>query len=112
QDAQRATQSRSRPMPSSPTSSSSAPLTETHAWKALAAHYEKIRGLHLRALFADVPQRGERMALAAEGLYFDYSKHRITDETLRLLIALANELGLRDRIDAMFRGDKINVTEK
>jgi len=99
-------------MPSSPTSSSSAPLTETPAWKALAAHYEKIRGLHLRALFADDPQRGERMALAAEGLYFDYSKHRITDETLRLLIALANELGLRDRIDAMFRGDKINVTEK
>jgi len=99
-------------MPSSPTSSPAAPLTETPAWKALAAHYEKIRGLHLRALFADDPQRGERMALAAEGLYFDYSKHRITDETLRLLITLANELGLRDRIDAMFRGDKINVTEK
>jgi glucose-6-phosphate isomerase len=99
-------------MPSSPTSSSSAPLTETPAWKALAAHYEKIRGLHLRTLFADDPQRGERMALIAEGLYLDYSKHRITDETLRLLIALTNELGLRDRIDAMFRGDKINVTEK
>src|SRR5260221_14689471 len=99
-------------MPSSPTSSSDAPLTETPAWKALAAHYEKIRGMHLRTLFADDAQRGERMALAAEGFYFDYSKHRITDETLRLLIGLANESGLRDRIDAMFRGDKINVTEK
>ena len=68
-------------------------LTERPAWKALAAHYEKIRSVHLRTLFADDPQRGERMALTAEGLYFDYSKHRITDETLRLLIALANESG-------------------
>ncbi|MEA2650180.1 MAG: glucose-6-phosphate isomerase [Candidatus Binataceae bacterium] len=98
-------------MPSSPTSSAGTPLTEMPAWKALATHYEKIRGVHLRTLFAGDPQRGERMALEAEGLYFDYSKHRATDETLRLLIALANESGLRDRIDAMFRGDKINVTE-
>jgi glucose-6-phosphate isomerase len=99
-------------MPSSPTSSSRVPLTEMPAWKALATHYEAIRGVHLRTLFADDPQRAERMALAAEGLYFDYSKHRATGETLRLLIALANESGLRDRIDAMFRGEKINVTEK
>jgi glucose-6-phosphate isomerase len=99
-------------MPSSPTSSSRVPLTEMPAWKALATHYEAIRGVHLRTLFADDPQRAERMALAAEGLYFDYSKHRATSETLRLLIALANESGLRDRIDAMFRGEKINVTEK
>src|ERR1700692_2058415 len=99
-------------MPSSPTSSSAAPLVETPAWKALAAHYEKIRSIHLRTLFADDPQRGERMALAAEGLYFDYSKHRATGETLRLLIAIANKTGLRDRTEAMFRGEKINVTEK
>ena len=99
-------------MPSSPTSSSRAPLTEMRAWKALATHYEAIRGVHLRTLFADDPQRAERMALAAEGLYFDYSKHRATGETLQLLIALANESGLRDRIEAMFRGEKINVTEK
>ena len=93
-------------------SSSRVPLTEMPAWKALATHYEAIRGVHLRTLFADDPQRAERMALAAEGLYFDYSKHRATGETLRLLIALANESGLRDRIEAMFRGEKINVTEK
>ena len=99
-------------MPSSPTSSSDAPLTEMPAWKALTNHYEKICGLHLRTLFADDPQRGERMAFAAEGLYFDYSKHRVTAETLRLLVAIANESDLRGRIDAMFRGDKINLTEK
>ena len=93
-------------------SSSRVPLTEMPAWKALATHYEAIRGVHLRTLFADDPQRAERMALAAEGLYFDYSKHRATGETLQLLIALANESGLRDRIEAMFRGEKINVTEK
>ncbi len=93
-----------------PTSSVS--LTESPAWKALQVHYEAIRGLHLRKLFADDPQRGERMALEAEGFYFDYSKHRVTVETIGLLIALAREAGLRERIDAMFRGDKINVTEK
>ena len=92
--------------------SSKVPLTELPAWKALEAHYEKIRGVHLRTLFGDDPQRGERMAVAADGIYFDYSKHRVTDETLRLLIALADESNLRDRIDAMFRGDQINVTEK
>jgi glucose-6-phosphate isomerase len=89
-----------------------AQLTTRAAWKALEAHYTKVRELHLRKLFADDPARGERMALEAVGIYFDYSKHRITDETLALLLQLAQECGLRSRIDAMFRGDKINVTEK
>jgi len=88
------------------------PLTTRAAWKALEAHYSKIRDLHLRTLFADDPTRGERMALEAVGIYFDYSKNRITDETLALLVQLAEESGLRDRIDAMFGGEKINVTEK
>jgi glucose-6-phosphate isomerase len=81
------------------------------AWKNLATHYRNIRELHLRQLFADDPKRGERMVAEAVGLYFDYSKNRVTDETLRLLIQLAKESGLRERIDAMFRGDKINITE-
>ena len=89
-----------------------APLTTAAAWKALDAHYPKVRELHLRQLFADDPKRGERMTAEAIGIYFDYSKHRITDETLRLLLQLTEESGLRARIDAMFRGDKINVTEK
>jgi glucose-6-phosphate isomerase len=89
-----------------------APLTACAAWKALDAHYAKIRELHLRKLFKDDATRGERMAVEAVGIYFDYSKHRITDETLRLLLQLAEESGLRSRIDAMFRGDRINVTEK
>jgi glucose-6-phosphate isomerase len=92
--------------------SSNVSLTERPAWKALQAHYEAIRNVHLRTLFADDSQRGERLALEAEGLYFDYSKHRVTAETIAMLIALANESGLRERIDAMFHGDKINVTEK
>ncbi|HVZ17963.1 MAG TPA: hypothetical protein VG897_12645, partial [Terriglobales bacterium] len=87
------------------------PLTERQAWKALQSHYEKIRNTHLHQLFADDPKRGERLSLAAEGLYLDYSKNRITDETIRLLLDLANESGLRERIDAMFRGDRINITE-
>src|ERR1700733_6778240 len=87
-------------------------LTTRASWKTLEAHYTKIRELHLRKLFADDPARGERMAVEAAGIYFDYSKHRITDETLTLLLQLAKECGLRARIDAMFRGDKINVTEK
>src|SRR5580658_4092290 len=87
-------------------------LTERPAWKALQAHYEEIRGTHLRTLFAEDPKRGERLTAEAVGLYFDYSKHRVTDETIRLLLALATEVGLRSRIDAMFHGDKINVTEK
>jgi glucose-6-phosphate isomerase len=87
-------------------------LTKRAAWQALKAHYTKIRNMHLRQLFADDPKRGERMTVEAVGIYFDYSKHRITGETLRLLLQLTDESGLRDRIDAMFRGDKINVTEK
>src|SRR5215468_8455871 len=87
------------------------PLTERKAWKALEAHHKNIRDLHLRKLFADDPKRGERMTAEAVGLYLDYSKNRITDETLKLLLQLADESGLRTRIDAMFRGEKINVTE-
>jgi glucose-6-phosphate isomerase len=87
-------------------------LTQSAAWKALASHAEKNRGLHLKQLFAEDPKRGERLTLEAAGIYFDYSKNRVTDETLKLLLALAEESGLRARIDAMFRGDKINVTEK
>jgi len=81
------------------------------AWKALETHYQQIRDVHLRTLFVQDPGRGERMALDVAGIYLDYSKHRITDETLRLLVRLAGEAGLRARIDAMFRGEKINVTE-
>ena len=88
-----------------------APLTERKAWKALGAHHQNIRELHLRKLFADDPNRGERMTAEAVGLYLDYSKNRITDETLKLLLQLAEESGLRERIDAMFRGEKINITE-
>lgn len=89
-----------------------APLTERQAWKDLAAHYQDIRALHLRDLFANDPKRGERMTAQGAGLYLDYSKNRITDETLKLLLRLTEESGLRRRMDAMFRGEKINVTEK
>jgi glucose-6-phosphate isomerase len=82
------------------------------AWASLKKHYQKMRRVHLRQLFDKDRERGERMAVEAAGIYFDYSKNRITDETLGLLLQLANESGLRDRIDAMFRGDKINVSEK
>lgn len=87
------------------------PLTQRPAWKALEEHYQKVRDLHLRTLFAQDPSRGEHFACEAVGIYLDYSKNRITDETLRLLLQLAESSGLRERIDAMFRGDKINVTE-
>jgi glucose-6-phosphate isomerase len=87
------------------------PLTQRPTWKALEEHYQKIRDLHLRSLFAEDPSRGERFALEAASIYLDYSKNRITDETLRLLLELARDSGLRERIDAMFRGEKINVTE-
>jgi glucose-6-phosphate isomerase len=90
---------------------SSTTLTQRPAWRALETHHRKVRDVHLRQLFAADPQRGERFAVDEVGLYFDYSKHRITDETLRLLITLAEECRLRDRIEAMFRGDRINVTE-
>jgi len=86
-------------------------LRERRAWRALQTHHATLRDVHLRTLFAEDPRRGERFALEAVGLYLDYSKHRITDETLRLLVALAEESGLRGRIDAMFRGDRINTTE-
>ena len=76
------------------------PLTKRKAWKALQTHYENVRGLHLRKLFADDPKRGERMTAEAAGLLLDYSKNRITDETVKLLIELAEESGLRSRIDA------------
>ncbi len=89
----------------------SAPLTERKAWKALEAHYENVREQHLRTLFAEDPRRGERFTAEATGLYLDYSKNRITDETLKLLVQLAEESGLRERIDAMFGGEKINITE-
>jgi glucose-6-phosphate isomerase len=87
------------------------PLTERQAWNALAAHHQNVRELHLRKLFANDPTRGERMTAEAVGLFLDYSKNRITDETLKLLLQLAHESGLRERIDAMFRGEKINITE-
>lgn len=87
------------------------PLTSRPAWNALAAHQQKLRELHLRQLFQDDPQRGERMTIDEVGLFLDYSKNRVTDETLRLLVQLAEESGLRARIDAMFGGEKINVTE-
>src|SRR5262249_26500212 len=87
------------------------PLTERPAWKALEAHHREVRGLHLRDLFTADAGRAARFTREAVGLYADFSKHRITDETLRLLLALADDGGLRARIDAMFRGEKINLTE-
>src|ERR1700723_185790 len=86
-------------------------ITEGSAWKALAAHHEQVRNLHLRQLFADDPTRGEHLAVEAVGLYLDYSKNRVTTETLKLLFDLAKESGLGERREAMFRGDKINITE-
>src|SRR6201988_1836592 len=86
-------------------------LRSLPAWKALGRHYSAARELQLRQLFADDPKRGERLALEAVGLYLDYSKNRITDETLTLLLQLAEESRLRARIDAMFSGEKINITE-
>jgi glucose-6-phosphate isomerase len=87
------------------------PLTRRPAWKALATHHKKARAWHLRDLFAEDPKRGERMTAEGVGFYLDYSKQRVTDETMGLLLRLAEESGLRARIDAMFRGEKINVTE-
>ena len=87
-------------------------LTQLPAWKALEAHYQEIRDIHLRELFADDPERGKRLSVEAAGIYLDYSKNRITHETVRLLAQLAEECGLRNRIDAMFRGERINSTEQ
>jgi glucose-6-phosphate isomerase len=99
-------------MASSNTSKSLKPLTKRAAWKALQAHYKTVGNLHLRELFEKDPKRGERMTAEADGLFLDYSKNRITDETLKLLLDLAEESGLKSRIDAMFQGEKINTTEK
>ncbi len=87
------------------------PLTQRPAWKGLVAHHKKIQNLHLRKLFADDSKRGERMTASAVGLFLDYSKNRITDQTLKLLVQLANQSDLSGRIAAMFGGEKINVTE-
>ena len=87
------------------------PLTQLKAWQALAEHHQAVQKLHLRELFAADPKRGERLTAEATGLFLDYSKNRVTDDTLKLLVQLAGETGLRERIDAMFRGDKINLTE-
>jgi glucose-6-phosphate isomerase len=88
------------------------PRARQTSWSALASHYKTVSKLHLRQLFGDDPKRGERLAVEAVGLYLDYSKNRVTDETMRLLLQLAEESGLRARIDAMFHGEKINITEK
>ena len=87
------------------------PLADRPTWQALRRHYDEMRNVHLRTLFADDPKRGERYTAEAAGLYLDYAKHRVTDETIRLLLALAEESGLRPRIEAMFCGERINVTE-
>ena len=94
------------------TGTSRTPLTQLSSWKALEEHYQKIKDVHLRNLFAEDPQRGERFSAEAAGIYLDYSKNRITAETLGLLLKLADEVGLRERINAMFSGEKINVTEQ
>ncbi len=88
-----------------------APLNGRPAWKALGAHYEQIKDKQLKQLFAEDPARGDRFTVETGGLFLDYSKNRVTDETLKLLIQLAEESGLRAHIDAMFRGEKINITE-
>src|SRR5512133_4365753 len=87
------------------------PVIVRRSWKALVTHHQNVKELHLRELFVDDPTRAERMSAQAVGLYLDYSKNRVTDETLKLLVQLADESGLRERIDAMFRGEKINITE-
>jgi glucose-6-phosphate isomerase len=87
------------------------PLADRKAWQALKRHYDEIAGLHLRDLFSQDPGRGERLGAEAAGLYLDYSKNRVTDETMRLLIELAAECGVPERRDAMFRGEHINVSE-
>jgi glucose-6-phosphate isomerase len=94
------------------TSSKTTPLRQRAAWAALEAHHRKLSAVPLRKLFAEDSKRGERLTVEAAGIYLDYSKNRVTDETMKLLVQLAEESGLRARIDAMFRGDKINITEK
>ena len=94
------------------TQSTLTPLTQRPEWRALEEHYQNIRDIHLRTLFADDPQRGEHLALEDVGIYLDYSKNRVTAETMRLLLNLAESADLRRRINAMFSGEKINVTER
>src|ERR1700678_3269060 len=105
---------RKEKMPTGATASATirGPLTESKAWKALQAHHQQVGSLHLREIFASDPARGERLTIDSLGLFFDYSKNRVTDETIKLLIELARESGLQPRIEQMFQGDKINVTEK
>ena len=91
---------------------SAQPLRDLPVWKALEEHHREIRDLHLRRIFAEDPLRGTRLTVEAAGLYLDYSKHRVTDETLGLLLRLAADRGLAERIEAMFTGQKINVTEQ
>jgi len=91
--------------------STTTPLTQRAAWRALESHHQEVRNVHLRQFFADDPKRGERLTAEAGGLFLDYSKNRVNDTTLKLLLQLAHESGLRERIDAMFRGEKINITE-
>src|SRR5438477_6395783 len=87
------------------------PPAALSAWNALSTHHQQIDKLHLRDLFAQDPARGERLKIEAAGIYFDYSKNRVTGETIGLLVQLAEQSGLRAKIDAMFKGEKINVTE-
>src|SRR5882724_7577611 len=103
--------SRSNPFPEGHTMTAT-PLPQRPAWKALQGHFEQVKSRHLRELFAEDPKRGERLTAEAVGVFLDYSKNRVTDETLKLLLGLAQSCGVRERIDAMFRGDKINVTER
>src|SRR4249920_600089 len=91
--------------------SGAVPLTQSVAWNALREHYEAIKAVQMRDLFAKDPGRGARLVCEAQGIYLDYSKNRLTDDTMRLLLDLANAAGLRAGIDAMFRGDKLNLTE-
>src|SRR5215471_673690 len=98
--------------PTGSTTDGSVPITDTAEWRALEAHAVAMRDVHLRTLFADDPGRGETMALEVGDLYLDYSKHRVTAETLRLLAAVARRAGVEALRDAMFAGEKINVTER
>src|SRR5215510_13483118 len=93
------------------TAKSIKPFAQRKSFRALKVHYAKASQWHLRKLFEADPKRGERLTAEAVGLYLDFSKNRINDQTLKLLVQLAEESGLRQRIDAMFRGDKINITE-
>src|SRR6266511_2262441 len=100
------------PSQEAPVPTGTEPLTRRPAWQALEAHYPQLKDVHLRALFAQDPRRGDRLVADGAGLTLDYSKNRVTDETLRLLLQLAETSGVAARRDAMFRGEKINITER